>query len=122
MYKGYTIQPYSPAAGTGLSSHEINLPGSYRMVKDTSATALFKLKEEGQKMLAALTGNDELTYTMVAWTTTPWTLPSNTALAVNKKVDYVVVQSFNQYTGSPMAVVMAKDLVGYQFSGKYRSQ
>ena len=122
MYKGYTIQPYSPAAGTGLSSHEINQPGSYRMVKDTSATALFKLKEEGQKMLAALTGNDKLVYTMVAWTTTPWTLPSNTALAVNKKVDYVVVESFNQYTGSPMAVVLAKDLVSYQFSGKYEAR
>ncbi|NEN22063.1 isoleucine--tRNA ligase [Cryomorpha ignava] len=121
MYKGYTIQPYSPAAGTGLSSHEINQPGSYRMVKDTSATALFKLKEDGQKMLATLTGNNDLTYTMVAWTTTPWTLPSNTALAVNKKVDYVVVESFNQYTGSPMAVVLAKDLVSYQFSGKYET-
>lgn len=121
MYKGYTIQPYSPAAGTGLSSHEINMPGSYRMVKDTSATALFKLKDDGQKMLAALTGNNDLTYSMVAWTTTPWTLPSNTALAVNKKVDYVVVESFNQYTGRPMGVVLAKDLVSYQFSGKYEA-
>ena len=120
MYKGYTIQPYSPAAGTGLSSHEINQPGCYKMVKDTSATALFKLKKEGQEMLAALTGNSELTYHMVAWTTTPWTLPSNTALAVNKKVDYVVVQSFNQYTGSPMAIVLAKDLVNAQFVGKYK--
>ena len=121
MYKGYTIQPYSPAAGTGLSSHEINMPGSYRMVKDTSATALFKLKDEGQKMLGALTGNNDLTYSMLAWTTTPWTLPSNTALAVNKKVEYVVVESFNQYTGSPMGVVLAKDLVAYQFSGKYEA-
>lgn len=121
MYKGYTIQPYSPAAGTGLSSHEINQPGCYKMVKDTSATALFKLKKEGQDMLAALTGNTELTYHMVAWTTTPWTLPSNTALAVNKKVDYVVVQSFNQYTGTPMAVVLAKDLVNAQFIGKYKA-
>src|SRR5690554_189173 len=120
MYKGYTIQPYSPAAGTGLSSHEINQPGCYQMVKDTSATALFKLKKEGQDMLANLTGNKELTYHMIAWTTTPWTLPSNTALAVNRKVDYVVVQSFNQYTGSPMAVVLAKDLVNAQFVGKYK--
>lgn len=119
MYKGYTIQPYSPAAGTGLSSHEINQPGCYRMVKDTSATALFKLKEEGQKMLAVLTGNEKLPYYILAWTTTPWTLPSNTALVVNNKVDYVVVQSFNQYTGSPMATVLAKDLVSAQYTGKY---
>lgn len=119
MYKGYTIQPYSPAAGTGLSSHELNQPGTYQDVKDTSATALFKLEEKGQAFFAEKTGNADLTYSMVAWTTTPWTLPSNTALAVNPKYDYVVVESFNQYTGKRMAVVMAEALVGKQFSGKY---
>jgi isoleucyl-tRNA synthetase len=119
LYKGYTIQPYSPAAGTGLSSHELNQPGTYKMVKDTSATALFKLKDEGQKALAELTGISNLTYSMVAWTTTPWTLPSNTALAVNPSITYKVVRSFNQYTGTEMAVVLAADLVEKQFSGKY---
>lgn len=119
IYKGYTIQPYSPAAGTGLSSHELNQPGTYQMVKDTSATAIFKLKSEGQSKLAALTGNKSLMYSLIAWTTTPWTLPSNTALAVHPKIEYVVVQSFNQYTGEPMAVVLAKALLKAQFSGKF---
>lgn len=119
IYKGYTIQPYSPAAGTGLSTHELNQPGTYQMVKDTTATAIFKLKEAGQKKLAARTGNDKLTYNLIAWTTTPWTLPSNTALAVNPGIDYVVVQTFNQYTGKPMAVVLAKALFKAQFSDKY---
>lgn len=119
IYKGYTIQPYSPAAGTGLSTHELNQPGTYQMVKDTTATVLFSLKEKGQKQLAAITGNEKLPYSLIAWTTTPWTLPSNTALAVNPDIEYVVVQSFNQYTGEPMAVVLAKALRGAQFSGKY---
>ncbi len=119
IYKGYTIQPYSPAAGTGLSTHELNQPGTYKMVKDTTATALFSLREKGQKQLAALTGNDRLPYSMIAWTTTPWTLPSNTALAVNPDIEYVVVQSFNQYTGESMAVVLAEALLKAQFSGKY---
>ncbi len=119
LYKGYTIQPYSPAAGTGLSTHELNQPGTYKNVKDTSATVLFKLKEAGQNLLADLTGNSALTYHMVAWTTTPWTLPSNTALAVNPKIDYLVIDSFNQYTGARMGHVVAADLLSKQFSGKF---
>lgn len=121
LYKGYTIQPYSPAAGSGLSSHELNQPGTYKDVKDTSATALFLLKSEGQHKLAALTGRGDLNYHMVAWTTTPWTLPSNTALAVNPKFDYAVVETYNRYTGDRMAVVMASDLVAKQFSGVYQA-
>jgi isoleucyl-tRNA synthetase len=121
IYKGYTIQPYSPAAGSGLSSHELNQPGTYRNVKDTSATALFLLKSEGQAKLAALTGRKDLNYHMVAWTTTPWTLPSNTALAVNPKFGYAVLETFNRYTGDRMAVVMASDLVAKQFSGAYQA-
>ncbi len=119
LYKGYTIQPYSPAAGTGLSTHELNQPGTYKNVKDTSATVLFKLKEAGQNLLAELTGNTDLTFHMVAWTTTPWTLPSNTALAVNPKIDYLVVDSFNQYTGERMGHVVAAALLSKQFSGKF---
>ena len=120
LYKGYTIQPYSPAAGSGLSSHELNQPGTYRDVKDTSATALFKLKAEGQQKLTALSGRNDLTYYMVAWTTTPWTLPSNTALAVNPGINYVVVESYNRYTGAPMAVVLAEALLSARFSGVYQ--
>jgi isoleucyl-tRNA synthetase len=119
LYKGYTIQPYSPAAGTGLSSHELNQPGTYRDVKDTSATAIFELKQKGQDWFAKKTGRSDLKFGMVAWTTTPWTLPSNTALAVNPKFSYAVVESFNQYTGEKMAVILAEDLVGKQFTGKY---
>lgn len=111
MYKGYTIQPYSPAAGTGLSSHELNQPGCYRDVKDTTCVAQFKLKD------ASKLGVDEAY--CLAWTTTPWTLPSNTALAVGPKIEYVLVKTFNQYTHQPMNVLLAKALVGYQFSGKY---
>ncbi len=111
MYKGYTIQPYSPAAGTGLSSHELNQPGCYRDVKDTTCVAQFKLKD------ASLLGVDEAY--CLAWTTTPWTLPSNTALAVGPKIEYVLVKTFNQYTHQPMNVLLAKALLGYQFSGKY---
>ena len=95
LYKGYTIQPYSPAAGTGLSSHELNQPGCYRDVKDTSITAQFKLK------------NQENTY-ILAWTTTPWTLPSNSALAVGENLDYVKVKTFNPYTFEPMFAILAK--------------
>jgi isoleucyl-tRNA synthetase len=119
IYKGYTIQPYSPAAGTGLSSHELNMPGTYRDVKDTSATALFKLRSEGQKYLNEKTGVESLDFHMVAWTTTPWTLPSNTALAVNPGFDYQIVQSYNRYTHEPMGVVLAKDLVSKVFSAPY---
>lgn len=113
MYKGYTVQPYSPAAGTGLSSHEINQPGCYKDVKDTTAVAQFKIKDTSKL------GVDEAHF--LAWTTTPWTLPSNTALAVGKKIDYVLVKSFNQYTHQPINVVLAKALVGKQFSGKYEN-
>ena len=111
MYKGYTIQPYSPAAGTGLSSHEINQPGCYQDVKDTTAVAQFKITDSSKL------GVDNVHF--LAWTTTPWTLPSNTALAVGKKIDYVLVKSFNQYTHQPINVVLAKPLLGKQFSGKY---
>lgn len=111
IYKGYTIQPYSPAAGTGLSSHELNQPGCYRDVKDTTVTAQFKIKD------ASRLGVEDAH--ILAWTTTPWTLPSNTALAVGKKIDYVLVKTFNQYTHLPINVVLARALVTKQFSGKY---
>lgn len=117
IYKGYTIQPYSPAAGTGLSSHELNQPGCYRDVKDTSATALFKARKETltSDVLKAVDGDVHF----IAWTTTPWTLPSNTALCVGPKIDYVLVKTFNQYSGNPMNIVLAKALVAKQLSGKY---
>ena len=110
MYKGYTIQPYSPKAGTGLSSHEINQPGCYQDVTDTTVVAQFKARK-----------NDilpENTY-FLAWTTTPWTLPSNTALCVGPKIEYVLVKTFNQYTGDAVNLVLAKPLIGKQLSGKY---
>ena len=117
LYKGYTIQPYSPAAGTGLSSHELNQPGCYRDVKDTSATALFKARKETMtsEVLKAVDGDVHF----IAWTTTPWTLPSNTALCVGPKINYVLVKTFNQYSGNPMNIVLAKALVAKQLSGKY---
>ncbi|MEM9819571.1 MAG: isoleucine--tRNA ligase [Bacteroidota bacterium] len=119
LYKGYTIQPYSPAAGTGLSSHELNMPGAYQDVTDTSAIAQFKLLENEQsQFLFNQAGPGEVF--ILAWTTTPWTLPSNTALAVGKKIDYVFVQTWNQYTQEPINIVLAKALVGKQLSGKYR--
>jgi len=120
LYKGYTIQPYSPAAGTGLSSHELNMPGTYQNVKDTSATALFELTEESQSKMAQLTEDFGIPFYFIAWTTTPWTLPSNTALAVNPKFTYVVVRSFNQYTGKPFLGLVAEELVNKQFTGKYK--
>jgi isoleucyl-tRNA synthetase len=154
IYKGYTIQPYSPKAGTGLSSHELNQPGCYQDVKDTSCVAMFKLTEESEKRFneKLLKGGDDIgggnlgvgdnldvgnvmdggdvtdgghavgTYgrtSLLAWTTTPWTLPSNTALTVGKNIDYVLVKSFNQYTFEPINVVIAKALVGKQFSKNY---
>ncbi len=121
IYKGYTIQPYSPKAGTGLSSHELNQPGCYRDVKDTSCVAMFKLIEPSSVGAYCNTPLQMKTNDihLLAWTTTPWTLPSNTALTVGKNIDYVVVQSFNQYTFKPMAVVLAKALVGKQFSKNY---
>ena len=111
LYKGYTIQPYSPAAGTGLSSHELNQPGCYRDVKDTTAVAQFKIKDTTKL------GVDEAYF--LAWTTTPWTLPSNTALAVGPKIEYVLVKSYNQYTFEAINVLLAKNLVSKQFVGKY---
>lgn len=112
LYKGYTIQPYSPAAGTGLSSHELNLPGCYRDVKDTTCVAQFKIVDPKPEM------NEWGTAYFLAWTTTPWTLPSNTALAVGPKIDYVAVQTFNQYTAEPMTVVLAKPLLTTHFKAK----
>jgi len=118
LYKGYTIQPYSPKAGTGLSSHELNQPGCYRDVSDTTITAQFKVKEFAAQATKAL-GTPEGTVYILAWTTTPWTLPSNTALAVGKAIDYVLVRTFNQYTFEPIRVVLAKELVEKQFGAKF---
>ena len=118
LYKGYTIQPYSPKAGTGLSSHELNQPGCYRDVSDTTITAQFKVKEFAAQATKAL-GSPEGTVYILAWTTTPWTLPSNTALAVGKEIDYVLVRTFNQYTFEPIQVVLAKELVEKQFGAKF---
>lgn len=115
LYKGYTIQPYSPAAGTGLSSHELNQPGCYQDVTDTTVTAQFETKAD--TLPAALQGHG--TIHILAWTTTPWTLPSNTALTVGPKIDYVLVKSYNQYTHEPISVVLAKALVAKQFAGKF---
>jgi len=114
MYKGYTIQPYSPKAGTGLSSHELNQPGTYQNVTDTTVVAQFKALPE--TLPEFLQGVD---VHFLAWTTTPWTLPSNTALTVGAKIDYVLVKTFNQYTFEPINVVLAKNLVGSQFAGKF---
>ncbi|MDX9811793.1 MAG: isoleucine--tRNA ligase [Bacteroidales bacterium] len=114
LYKGYTIQPYSPAAGTGLSSHELNLPGCYRDVKDTTCTALFRLiRNSGSEFL--FSDIDTADVHIMAWTTTPWTLPSNTALAVGKDIRYVRVRSFNPYTGDPVTCILAKDLLNSHF-------
>ena len=114
LYKGYSIQPYSPAAGTGLSSHELNMPGCYRDVKDTTAVALFKLKrDEISEFLYKDIAGDDLH--ILAWTTTPWTLPSNTALAVGSNIDYIKVRSFNPYTGKPVTVILAKALLHSMF-------
>ena len=112
MYKGYTIQPYSPKAGTGLSSHEVNQPGSYRDVTDTTVVAQFKAINETLPVFLKDFGDIYI----LAWTTTPWTLPSNTALTVGPKIDYVLVDTFNQYTFLPSKVILAKNLVGKQFS------
>lgn len=116
IYKGYTIQPYSPAAGTGLSTHELNQPGCYKMVKDSTAVAQFKVKEnETSKFLCQGESNDLF---FLAWTTTPWTLPSNTALAVGKNIDYIKVRTFNRYTSQPITVVLGKDLLDKYFPSK----
>ncbi len=117
LYKGYTIQPYSPKAGTGLSTHELNQPGCYKDVTDTTLTAQFKIIKESLKKLPLNNQTDEVYF--LAWTTTPWTLPSNTALTVGKKIEYVLVKTFNQYTFKPIEVILAKALVGSQFGKKF---
>ncbi|NJW55167.1 class I tRNA ligase family protein, partial [Salinimicrobium oceani] len=117
IYKGYTIQPYSPKAGTGLSSHELNQPGTYQDVTDTTVTAMFKAKKE---TLPAFLSEMEGEIFFIAWTTTPWTLPSNTALTVGPKIEYVTVKTYNQYTFEPITVVVAKDLAEKQFDKKFQ--
>ena len=133
LYKGYTIQPYSPKAGTGLSSHELNQPGTYQDVTDTTVVAQFPLSQKGDNRNAFLkafkldnesevlpSGKDLGCAYFLAWTTTPWTLPSNTALTVGPKIDYVLVDTFNQYTFERTKVVLAKNLVSKQFVGKFK--
>lgn len=115
LYKGYTIQPYSPKAGTGLSSHELSLPGAYKDITDTTIIAQFKAIKESTTLFNDIQGD----VYFLAWTTTPWTLPSNTALTVGGSIDYVLVKTFNQYTFEPINVILAKELVGSQFSGKF---
>lgn len=116
MYKGYTIQPYSPKAGTGLSSHELNQPGTYQDVTDTTVTVQFKAKSEA--LPESLKKYEELF--LIAWTTTPWTLPSNTALVVGNKIDYVIIKTFNQYTFEPITVALAKDLIEANFDRNFK--
>ncbi|MBF0596560.1 isoleucine--tRNA ligase [Faecalibacter rhinopitheci] len=115
LYKGYTIQPYSPKAGTGLSSHELNQPGTYQDVTDTTIVAQFKAKKDTSDLLKDVDGD----VYFLAWTTTPWTLSSNTALTVGPKIDYVLVETFNQYTFEPIKVILGKPLVGKQFGKPY---
>ena len=116
LYKGYTIQPYSPTDGTGLSSHELNQPGCYKDVTDTTATAQFEVVKDGASQ--PLFGTEAFPVYFLAWTTTPWTLPSNTALCVGPNIDYVRVLSFNPYTGAPAIYVLAEALVGAWFNAK----
>lgn len=116
LYKGYTVQPYSPAAGTGLSSHELNQPGTYKMLKDTSIVAEFRLKRDQEHpLMPVLFENETEDTAILAWTTTPWTLPANCALAVGQQIDYVKVKTFNPYTFAPVSVVLAKELVSKYF-------
>lgn len=115
LYKGYTIQPYSPAAGTGLSTHELNQPGCYRDVKDTTCVAQFAIKDYHKLPFENLNAGD---YFFLAWTTTPWTLPSNTALCVGPSIDYVLVETYNPYSGKPVKLVLAKALVNAHFNPK----
>ena len=116
LYKGYSIQPYSPAAGTGLSSHELNQPGCYRDVKDTTAVVQFEVIRN--EVSDFLYGDDDVPVCFIAWTTTPWTLPSNTALCVGPSIDYVRVLSFNPYTGKPAVYIVAEALVNEHFNAK----
>ncbi len=120
LYKGYTIQPYSPKAGTGLSSHELNQPGCYRDVTDTTVVAQFKVIDVDKLPIDLDYARSSAIVHFLAWTTTPWTLPSNTALCVGPKIEYVLVQSFNQYTNEPISVILAKNLLSYQFSKGYQ--
>ncbi|OCA68830.1 isoleucine--tRNA ligase [Chryseobacterium arthrosphaerae] len=115
LYKGYTIQPYSPKAGTGLSSHELNQPGTYRDVSDTTVVAQFKVKKDSSALFNDVDGDVHI----LAWTTTPWTLPSNTALTVGRDIEYVVVKTFNQYTFEPVTVVLSSVLLPKVFGKKY---
>ncbi len=122
LYKGYTVQPYSPAAGTGLSSHELNQPGTYKMLKDTSIVAQFHLKNnQDHPLMDILFENAEEDTVILAWTTTPWTLPSNCALAVGASITYVKVRTFNPYTFQPVSVVLAKDLVSKFFKDEAKA-
>ena len=118
LYKGYTIQPYSPKAGTGLSSHELNQPGCYRDVSDTTVVAQFKVKALAAAATKVL-GNPTEPIHILAWTTTPWTLPSNTALAVGKEIEYVLVKTYNQYTFEPITIIIGKPLLAKQFGKKF---
>ena len=114
LYKGYAVQPYSPVAGTGLSTHELNLPGCYKNIKDTSLTAQFKLKREERSR--SFFDSDDEHVCFLAWTTTPWTLPANCALAVGNKISYVKIKTYNRYTFLPISIIMAKDLAHAFFS------
>lgn len=122
LYKGYTVQPYSPAAGTGLSSHELNQPGTYKMLKDTSIVAQFRIKkDQSHPLMNVLFENADEDTAILAWTTTPWTLPSNCALAVGTAISYVKIKTFNPYTYAPVSVVLAKDLVSKYFKEDAKS-
>lgn len=116
LYKGFTIQPYSPAAGTGLSSHELNQPGCYRDVKDRTAVVMFKLVQSPKSKVQSISTDENIYF--LAWTTTPWTLPSNTALAVGKDINYVAVKTFHPFSYQPVIVILAKDLLFKHFSEK----
>ena len=121
LYKGYTIQPYSPAAGTGLSSHDLNQPGCYRDVKDQTVTAQFAVKKDDNKIVADILSKVDAGFEdlcIIAWTTTPWTLPSNTALCVGPKIDYVAVESYNPYTGKPATYILAKARLNAYFAAE----
>jgi isoleucyl-tRNA synthetase len=126
IYKGYTIQPYSPKAGTGLSSHELNQPGCYKDVKDTTVVAMFKANNPSTIASTFQVSDEVSAHTkdihFLAWTTTPWTLPSNTALTVGPNIEYALVATYNQYTYEPITVILAKNLIGYQFSKGFEAK
>ena len=119
LYKGYTIQPFSPAAGTGLSSHELNMPGTYKDVSDTSIVALFEVIRDDRSAFLFDTETEDVR--IAAWTTTPWTLPSNTALTVGKNIDYVKIKTNNPYTDMPMSIVIASVLAPNREGGKNKA-